>query len=40
MEKSVSTHYNMHRKMGKNNVGKIISTTSIMAITASFGLAM
>lgn len=40
MEKSVSTHYNMHRKMGKNNVGKFISATSIFAITASFGLAM
>ena len=26
--------------MGKNNVGKFISATSIFAITASFGLAM
>ncbi len=40
MEKSGSTHYNMHRKIGKNNVGKLISATSIFAITASFGLAM
>lgn len=40
MEKTGSTHYNMRRKMGINNVGKFISATSIFAITASFGLTM
>lgn len=40
MEKSGSAHYNIRTKSGKNNVGKLISATSILAISASFGLAM
>jgi|GEM_PF-6810553 len=40
MKKSGSAHYNIRTKSGKNNVGKLISATSILAISASFGLAM